>query len=73
MSDTEEKKFTQTQLESYAIATFNEIASQGGGLDNIEEIAPKNLVWTDELTLSKMFAIMDSYEQICIIGVNCHE
>ncbi len=72
--DTNEKiKVTQKNLEDYGAEIFTEIANQCGGLDNVEDMHPRDVIPANQITIELVQELMNSHDKLCIVGININE
>ena len=58
------------EIESYGSATFSEMVSQCGGMSNISDIVPHDVIESSNITIETLFQFIRDFDSLCIIGVN---
>ena len=70
MENAQDYKPTQRDLEDFGKYVMTEIANQAGGLDNVEEIHPRDLIPSNGVTIELVQELAKEYDKVCLVGVN---
>jgi len=61
------------EIESFGSAIFSEMVSQVGGMDNIENIVPHDVIESSNITIETLFQFIRDFDTLCVIGLNTHD